>query len=294
MTSAADFYFDAAALSAGRIAAAGEVRGVGVGVQLTTTATGEERNGPLVVAYQGEPGAYSEQACKQLFADCGVVVQPLPCASFSAVFDAVRSGTAQHALVPIENSLGGSIHDNYDLLLRHKVTCVAELQFKVSHCLLALPGVQLQDIKQCYSHAQALAQCEEYLSKLSIQPVKQYDTAGSAKIIAEQGLRNVAAIASELAASTYGLNILARRIEDDEGELLCNAEQLLEGPHCRVHDADFELSFLDRCRELHSLPSARSRHHAQPASALLSGRSAQCSRCGRRSRRSERSTLSWQ
>jgi prephenate dehydratase len=93
-------------------------------------------SGQLTVAYQGEPGAYSEQAVRQLFANAGFKVTPLPCASFSAVFDAVRSGAAQHCMVPIENSLGGSIHDNYDLLLRNKVTCVAELQFKVSHCLV--------------------------------------------------------------------------------------------------------------------------------------------------------------
>jgi len=209
MASASDFYFDPASLAAGLSSVAEvEVRSP-VGVP--------EEGQPLVVAYQGEPGAYSEQATRQMFYNAGFKVTPLPCPSFSAVFDAVRSGQAQHCMVPIENSLGGSIHDNYDLLLRNKVTCVAELQFRVSHCLLALPGVRLEDIKECYSHPQALAQCEEYLTKLGIKAVKQYDTAGSAKMIKEQGLTHVAAIASELAASTYGLNVLARRIEDDEG-----------------------------------------------------------------------------
>ena len=200
MTSAADFYFDPAgpALLAAEAAAA--------------AAAGQ----PLVVAYQGEPGAYSEQAVRQLFGSVGSVT-PLPCPSFSAVFEAVSSGSAPYCLVPIENSLGGSIHDNYDLLLRNRVTCVAELQFKVSHCLMALPGVTMQDLREAYSHPQALAQCEGYLGKIGLNAVKQYDTAGSAKMIAEKGLRHVAAIASELAATTYGLNILARRIEDDEG-----------------------------------------------------------------------------
>jgi len=130
MTSAADLYFDAAlagAVSAGEATLPNEAN---------AAAAGAAAGGALVVAYQGEPGAYSEAAVRQLFSQSGVSVAPLPCASFAAVFDAVASGAAPYCLVPIENSLGGSIHDNYDLLLRHKVTCVAELQFRVTHCLV--------------------------------------------------------------------------------------------------------------------------------------------------------------
>ena len=130
MTSAADLYFDAALAGA---VSAGEAT---LPNAANAAAAGAAAGGALVVAYQGEPGAYSEAAVRQLFSQSGVSVAPLPCASFAAVFDAVASGQAPYCLVPIENSLGGSIHDNYDLLLRHKVTCVAELQFRVTHCLV--------------------------------------------------------------------------------------------------------------------------------------------------------------
>ena len=130
MTSATDLYFDAALAGA---VSAGEAT---LNNDANAAAAGAAAGGALVVAYQGEPGAYSEAAVRQLFSHSGVSVAPLPCASFAAVFDAVASGAAPYCLVPIENSLGGSIHDNYDLLLRHKVTCVAELQFRVTHCLV--------------------------------------------------------------------------------------------------------------------------------------------------------------
>lgn len=118
MTSAADLYFDPSRLRA------------------TTPPLPAAATGPVVVAYQGEPGAYSEQSVRQLFAGSDTVVSSLPCASFSAVFASLASGESAFAMVPIENSLGGSIHDNYDLQLRHNVTCVAELQFRVEHCLV--------------------------------------------------------------------------------------------------------------------------------------------------------------
>lgn len=114
-----------------------------------------------MVAYQGEPGAYSEAAVRQLFSHSGATVTPLPCASFAAVFDAVANGEAPYCLVPIENSLGGSIHDNYDLLLRHKVTCVAELQFRVTHCLVRERTTHNTHIKHSsrLRHMPSLGQC---------------------------------------------------------------------------------------------------------------------------------------
>ena len=170
---------------------------------------------PLRVAYQGEPGAYSEQAVLTLFKQ-RTDVTPVPRVTFSAVFESVASGTADCALVPIENSLGGSIHDNYDLLVSHDVIVQAEIEFQVHHCLMALPSQTLQSIHTVQSHPQALAQCEDYINNLGLQAVKQYDTAGSAKLIAEQRLEGVAAIASSHAAEVYGLKVLAHHIEDDE------------------------------------------------------------------------------
>ena len=167
------------------------------------------------VAYQGEHGAYSEQAVLALFKQ-RTDVTPVSRVTFSAVFESVVSGTADCALVPIENSLGGSIHDNYDLLVSHDVIVQAEIEFQVHHCLMALPSQTLQSIHTVHSHPQALAQCEDYINNLGLQAVKQYDTAGSAKLIAEQRLEGVAAIASSRAAEVYGLTILAHHIEDDD------------------------------------------------------------------------------
>lgn len=119
-------------------------------------------------------------------------------------------------MLPIENSLGGSIHANYDLLLRYDLHIIGEYELRVEHCLLTLPGVELGDVKRCYSHPQALAQCEGYLRSRGIKPEERSDTAQSAQYIQENQLRDCAAIASDLAAEHYGMNICERNIEDDE------------------------------------------------------------------------------
>ena len=116
-------------------------------------------------------------------------------------------------VVPLENSQAGSINETYDLLLTYPLNIFAEVILRVSHYLMALPGEKLDDIKTIYSHPQALAQCEEFLSKLKVEIVPSYDTAGSAKMIAEKGLGSCAAIASRRAADIYGLEILAPEIE---------------------------------------------------------------------------------
>jgi len=143
--------------------------------------------------------------------------------SFEACFRAVASMDCDYACLPIENSLGGSIHDNYDLMLRYDLTIVAEHEFRVHHCLLAKEGVKRDDIKYAISHPQALAQCDNFLRGLGITPIATYDTAGSAKMISEGGPlpdqctpENTAAIASDLAGATYGLNCLDVGIEDDD------------------------------------------------------------------------------
>ena len=165
----------------------------------------------MKVAFQGEPGAYSEQAVFNYYGE----VETLPCESFDVMFDSVASGKSDFALAPIENSLAGSIHQNYDLLLRHDLHIVGEYLLRVQHCLIALPGVKKEDIKKAISHPQALGQCAGYLRSHGIKAEQVYDTAGSVKMLKESGARDVAAIASRRAAEIYEMQILEEGIEDN-------------------------------------------------------------------------------
>jgi arogenate/prephenate dehydratase len=163
------------------------------------------------IAFQGEPGAYSEAAALR-FSDHADVV---PCESFEDVFAAVASGRASHGILPVENSIGGSIHRNFDLLLEHDLPIVGEVTLPITHNLMALPGTALGDVKRILSHPQALAQCERFLRGMSGVSVEAtYDTAGSAKLVKEQRLADAAAIASERAANVFGLEILRAEIQD--------------------------------------------------------------------------------
>lgn len=168
-------------------------------------------------AYQGEPGAYSEQCAADVFAAAGREVKLIGLSSFDEVFASLAEGKVEYAAVPVENTLGGSIHVNYDLLLRYhgQVHILGEHVHRVRHCLLALPGVLKEDIKKAWSHPQALAQTDDYLRIAGITPEAAYDTAGSAKLVREQGLRDTAAIASARAAEVHGLKVLDSGIEDD-------------------------------------------------------------------------------
>ncbi len=165
-----------------------------------------------IVAFQGEPGAYSEGAALEYF-DRQVIT--LPREHFDDVFLTLAQGEADYGMLPIENSLAGSIHRNYDLILRHQFPIQGEYHFRVSHCLLALPGVGLGEIRRVHSHPQALAQCEASLSRLGLKGVAETDTAGSARLIRELGAREAAAIASRRAAEVYELQILEERFEDN-------------------------------------------------------------------------------
>ena len=170
-----------------------------------------------ICGFQGEPGAYSEAAAHEIFSSAGRAVTCRGFASFDDVFAALAAGTTEYAAVPVENTLGGSIHGNYDLLLRYhgKVHILGEHSFRVRHTLLALPGVAKADVKKAMSHPQALAQTDNYLREAGIEPVAAYDTAGSAKLVREQNLRDTAAIASARAAEVHGLEVLDFGIEDD-------------------------------------------------------------------------------
>ncbi|KAK5826251.1 Arogenate dehydratase/prephenate dehydratase 1, chloroplastic [Gossypium arboreum] len=164
------------------------------------------------VAFQGISGAYGEDAALKAYPNCETV----PCDQFEAAFNAVELWLVDKAVLPIENSVGGSLHRNYDLLLRHRLHIVREVLLVVNHCLLALPGVEKQEVKRVLSHPQALAQCEMALTKMGIIRVSADDSAGAAKIVASSGRRDMGAIASARAAALYGLDILAEKVQDED------------------------------------------------------------------------------
>lgn len=164
-----------------------------------------------IIAFQGEPGAYSQQAVREFF---GSKTESLPCRSFQEIFTAVQNGTATQGMLPVENSLAGTVIPAYDLLVDHDLRVQAEAIVRVEHCLMAAPGTKLSDIKRAKSHHQALAQCAHNLKRMGIEAIDYYDTAGAARDLATNPEPATAAIASALAAETYGLEILARNIED--------------------------------------------------------------------------------
>src|SRR5438105_2578751 len=165
---------------------------------------------PINIAFQGERGAFSDEAVRAYF---GQQAEALPYRSFADVFRAVAAGEVDYGLVPVENSQAGSINDVYDLLRQHDLFVIGEISHPVNHCLLCLPGQQLSDIKRVISHPQALAQSDAYLRELNVEVVATYDTAGSAKMVREENLVGVAAIAGARAAELYELEILARSIQ---------------------------------------------------------------------------------
>src|SRR5438552_4183566 len=165
----------------------------------------------MKIAYQGEPGAFSEAAARRVDPDAALV----PCRSFEDVFAAVQADAVHYGVLPIENSIGGSIHRNYDLLVEHDLPIMAEVELPVIHHLLALPGTTLAGLKRVYSHPQGLAQCERFLRTLTgVDIIATYDTAGSAKLVADEHLTDAAAIASARAGEVFGLTPLASSIQD--------------------------------------------------------------------------------
>jgi arogenate/prephenate dehydratase len=166
-----------------------------------------------VVAFQGELGAFSQEACHKIF---GPKIKPLPCPTFDAVFHVVTRGKAAMAVIPIENSLAGSIHQNFDLLTRNSLEAVGETFVRIEHNLIVHDNTKLDDIDKIYSHPVALAQCQKFLRRMkSAEKVAFYDTAGSVQYIRDQSLETAAAIASANAARIYGMKILRRGIEDN-------------------------------------------------------------------------------
>lgn len=165
------------------------------------------------VAFQGEPGAYSEAAVYRIF---GPTAKPKPCKRFSEVFKEVWTDMSTYGVVPIENSIEGSVSQVYDLFLQYDLRVSSEMALKISHCLIVNPDTTLDSVKAVYSHPQALGQCRDYLERLGVDLVSTYDTAGSVKMIKEQRLTDAAAIAGERAADIHGMTILAKDIADTQ------------------------------------------------------------------------------
>jgi len=170
----------------------------------------------MKIGFQGAVGAYSETAAQRAWPASETVGFD----RFEDVFEAVASGRTSHGLLPVENSIGGSIHRNYDLLLEHDLPIVAETELPVVHNLLALPGTKLESVRRVFSHPQGLAQCEMFLHTLpGIEIVATYDTAGSARMIRDGNLADTAAIASLRAAEAFGLDVLKAGIQDYEDNI---------------------------------------------------------------------------
>jgi len=166
-----------------------------------------------LVAFQGEPGAFSEDACYKNF---GKSVKTRPFQDFQSVFEAVEHDKVTHAVVPVENSIEGSVAQVNDLLLDHDLTISAEIIVPVKHCLMAYDDATIEQIKEVMSHPQALGQCRKFLANYpDWRIIPSYDTAGSARIVAESKRKDLAAIASRRAASVYKLKILREDIQSE-------------------------------------------------------------------------------
>jgi prephenate dehydratase len=165
------------------------------------------------IAFQGERGAFSEEAARKLL---GNGIDVLPCVRFEDLFRNLKEGVVAGAVVPIENTLAGSVHENYDHLQHYDLPIVAETSVRIVHNLMAAPGVSFKRIRKVYSHPVALNQCLEFFaSHPEIEKIPFYDTAGSAKMVMEEKPEGAAAIASAVAAEIYGARVLRRSIEDD-------------------------------------------------------------------------------
>ncbi len=200
----------------------------------------------MKVAFQGERGAFSEEASSGFFKS----PETVPCESFEAIFENVTKGNCDYGLIPIENSLAGSIHQNYDLLLQNNLHIVGEYFLRVRHCLIGFPGIRIQDIKRVISHSQALGQCAGTLRKLGVVTEPVYDTAGSVKILKASGDFTIAAIASRKAAEIYGMQILQEGIEDNP-ENFTRFLVIADTPVVPTQDAKTSIVFI-----LKNLPGA--------------------------------------
>ena len=172
-------------------------------------------NNKLKVAFQGEKGAYSHLACLEVFPDADAVA----CSTFEEAFQLAKDNSEYKIVIPIENSLAGRVADIHYLIPKYKLQIHAEHFQQVTHNLLGIKGSKLKDIKTVRSHSQAIGQCSKMISENKIKPIISADTAGSAKFISEKKDKTDSAIASDLAAKTYGLEIIKSNVEDEVGNV---------------------------------------------------------------------------
>ncbi len=188
-----------------------------------------------LIAFQGEHGAYGEVASREWRSN----LIPVPCAEFVEVFEGVESGICDYGIVPVENTLGGSVEQVNRLLINTALHVVGAVELPIRLCLLALPGTDYREIRTVYSHPQALAQAREFLSRNKLEPVQYYNTAGAAKMLAEKRPKGSAAIASKLSAELYNLEIVKEGIEDLDRNItrflvLSREENRGEGDKCSI------------------------------------------------------------
>jgi prephenate dehydratase/chorismate mutase/prephenate dehydratase len=188
-----------------------------------------------LIAFQGEHGAYGEIASERWNGD----LVPIPCPGFSDVFEGVKTGSYDYAIVPVENTLGGVVGEVNELVINMDLYVVGAIELPIHHCLLALPGSDHREIRFVYSHSQALSQCRHFLARNKLEPVLYNDTAGAAKMLAEETPKMSAAIASKLAAGLYHLEIIKEDIEDLERNMtrflvLSREESREAGDKCSV------------------------------------------------------------
>ncbi|TIP86076.1 MAG: prephenate dehydratase [Mesorhizobium sp.] len=200
------------------------------------------------IAFQGEPGANSDTACRNMFPD----MEPLPCPTFEDAFNAVETGKADLAMIPIENTIAGRVADIHHLLPESKLHIVGEYFLPIHFQLMVLPGVKRDEIKTVHSHIHALGQCRKYIRKNGWKPVVAGDTAGAAKLVAELKDRTMAALAPALASTLYGLDIIEQNVEDTDSNVtrfvvLTRNRQWAERPSA---DARMMTTFIFRVRNV--------------------------------------------
>ena len=194
-----------------------------------------QQNNFEIIAFQGEHGAYSEVASREWNRD----LIPFPCITFAEVFEGVQTGLYEYGIVPVENTLGGSVAQVNHLLIDTDLNVVGAIELPVHHCLLALPGTDHREIRSVYSHPQALSQCRRFLQRNKLEPLSFSDTAGAAKMLAEKRPKQTAAIASRLSAKLYNLEIMKEKVEDLDRNMtrflvLSKEESEEEGDKCSI------------------------------------------------------------
>jgi len=200
----------------------------------------------IKIAFQGVLGAYSHQACFEAYPEAGVV----PCNSFHSAIDAVTSGHADLAMLPVENSTYGRVADIHQLLPNSGLHIIGEHYVRVHINLLAVKGTTISEIKSAMSHTVLLGQCRKFLAEHSIESVIGVDTAGSAEIVAKDGVCSQGALASELAGSIYGLDVVAKHIEDHSNNTTRFLVMSLDPQPAIITEGEIKTSFVFRVRNI--------------------------------------------